>query len=112
ARKHRCVNCRTVTPALERLKPFGNYEAVRKLRRAEDDQGDYLARSMFDHDVLPGFPNGFYAASHDQTCIEPGQRLDHLRLNRVSERLQSDAWHRMGAEATSTGLARTSHDQR
>jgi len=30
-------------------------EAVRKLRRGENDQGAYLARGTFDHDVLQGF---------------------------------------------------------
>src|SRR5262249_41620588 len=39
-------------------------EAVQKLRRTEDDQGGHLARSMFDHDVLPGFPNGFNHSGH------------------------------------------------
>src|SRR5262249_37532555 len=30
-------------------------------------------------------PFGNYAASHDQTCIEPSQRLDHLRAQQGSE---------------------------
>src|SRR5262249_5860753 len=46
-----------------------------------------------------GKPFGNYAASHDQTCIEPGQRLDHLGLNRVSERLQ-----RLTREVTFAGV--------
>src|SRR5262249_35289980 len=50
-------------------------EAVRKLRRADGDRCVCLARSTFDHDVLPGFPNGFTVCAVQWSAYPDGLAL-------------------------------------
>src|SRR5262249_50193645 len=53
-------------------------EAVRKLRRAENDQSAYLTHGTFDHDVLPGFRTASLSA------LEPFGNLPHVMIGPAS----------------------------